>query len=409
VYKNYGFTYFEIANEPNINGITAQDYVKIAQYASDAVESAVHKVNASVDPEIMTPALSAVPEHTNPTDEQYLADTLNLHGTGIDTNTGDSYSKYISYHAYRDPTTPDPNDPSTPYQVAELERIKSVIQSNNPDNWVDDMFVTEMNSGLSRDSDDPLQNARLAHLFMQMINHGKSYNSTTSWMKGILKFKFDETNGGSVFQGSPEYTGPHLNYFTFNEVAQAAQRIKDIMQLNTTIPEDQVLVSRDPSYYYILFSNISSVDTSKITLDTSTIGITSAPAHFVTTNANQAGTRWDKQITNGSLVYYVAPETVTLVKIPRNYTAKTISSISISPSAAINVNLYGAKEFTATAHYTDGSTNNITDLVNWSSSNNNNVNMLSTGLAYGIASGTSASITCSYDGVTSNSVTFNVN
>lgn len=261
---------------------------------------------------------------------------------------GDYYSDTISFHAYRSPAVGDTQNPSLSYQQANVARIQDVIRNNNPDGQIEDLYVTKTNAGLSgHNPDDPHVNAQLAQLYLQLIHQAKTYDSSHSWLRGILKFKFDDTN--NPVNRSPEYTGVHQYYFTYNLIAQTASKIKDILNVDTTLPGDQLLVSRDPSYYYVLLSNLSSADTQKIDLDTLAIGISNAPAYFTTSNANQVGTRWDKTITNGALTFYIAPDTVTLIKIPRGYTARTISSIDISPSSTVSVGLYGAKEFTATA------------------------------------------------------------
>src|SRR6516162_5084372 len=71
----------------------------------------------------------------------------------------------------------------------------------------------------------------------------------------------------------------------------------------------------------------------------------------------------------------------------------TLQSIQISPSAA-SISLGQNQQFTATGHYSDGSSKDITDSVTWASSNTGVATISGSGLATSHATG-SATITAS--------------
>jgi len=66
--------------------------------------------------------------------------------------------------------------------------------------------------------------------------------------------------------------------------------------------------------------------------------------------------------------------------------AKTLTSIAISPATA-TIALNGTQPFTATGLYSDGSTQNLTSSVTWSSSNTTLATINSSGAASGVAQG----------------------
>jgi uncharacterized protein YjdB len=68
--------------------------------------------------------------------------------------------------------------------------------------------------------------------------------------------------------------------------------------------------------------------------------------------------------------------------------AKSLSGISVAPSAA-NLAIGVTQQFTATGNYNDGSTANVTSLATWTSSSPAVAAINSTGLATGIAAGSS--------------------
>ena len=79
-------------------------------------------------------------------------------------------------------------------------------------------------------------------------------------------------------------------------------------------------------------------------------------------------------------------------------TTKSLNSISITPpnpSIAVNA----TEQFTATGNYSDGSTANLSTSVTWTSSNQAFATMSGTGIATGLAAG-SSTITASVSGVT---------
>ncbi len=80
-------------------------------------------------------------------------------------------------------------------------------------------------------------------------------------------------------------------------------------------------------------------------------------------------------------------------------TAATLVSIAVLPSNRSVVNGF-TQQFTATGTYTDGSTKNLTNTVTWASATPSVATIDSTGLAQGLAAGTSA-ITAELGGVMS--------
>ncbi len=79
-------------------------------------------------------------------------------------------------------------------------------------------------------------------------------------------------------------------------------------------------------------------------------------------------------------------------------TAKAVTSLAISPSSA-NIPMGATQQFNAKATYKDGSSADVTSMVNWTAANGAVAAVSSSGLATADASG-STSITASLDGVT---------
>jgi trimeric autotransporter adhesin len=88
-------------------------------------------------------------------------------------------------------------------------------------------------------------------------------------------------------------------------------------------------------------------------------------------------------------------------------TSATLSSITISPTNT-SIAVGATQQYTATGHYSDGSTRNITSTVTWSSNYPNVATISTSGLATGIAGGstvitaTSGSISASTNLTVSN-------
>jgi uncharacterized protein YjdB len=84
-------------------------------------------------------------------------------------------------------------------------------------------------------------------------------------------------------------------------------------------------------------------------------------------------------------------------------TPPTLNSISVAPSST-SVNVAGTKQFSATGHYSDGTTQDLTATASWSSSNKSNATVETSGqatpgLATGVASG-SVTISASTSAIT---------
>ena len=84
-----------------------------------------------------------------------------------------------------------------------------------------------------------------------------------------------------------------------------------------------------------------------------------------------------------------------------------LSSIDIKPASSPNLGVGSTENITATGHYADGTTLNLTPEVNWSSDNTGIASIDSTGLAIGEAIGI-AKITAAIEGITSPSLSLTV-
>ena len=73
-----------------------------------------------------------------------------------------------------------------------------------------------------------------------------------------------------------------------------------------------------------------------------------------------------------------------------------LSSIDVTPSSS-TINVGGAKQFTATAVYSDTSNADLTDNAIWKSSNTSLVSIDNKGLATGLASGGPVEISATYN------------
>ena len=88
-------------------------------------------------------------------------------------------------------------------------------------------------------------------------------------------------------------------------------------------------------------------------------------------------------------------------------TVEAVTSIAVAPSSPANLAVGSAQQFTATATFTDGTTEDITSQVIWASDNTAIAQIDLTGSATGVAAGT-ANITAAIDGVTSPAVSLTV-
>ncbi len=109
-------------------------------------------------------------------------------------------------------------------------------------------------------------------------------------------------------------------------------------------------------------------------------------------------------ITDNSLNSGVASQQVQLAGV--GYAPPTLASISVVPTNT-SILVGGSQQFTATGQYSDGSTQDLSSIASWTSSNVNIASVGSSGSASGIAAG-STTISASFDSVTgSTSLTVN--
>ena len=88
-------------------------------------------------------------------------------------------------------------------------------------------------------------------------------------------------------------------------------------------------------------------------------------------------------------------------------TTATLSSIAVAPNPPARLTTGSTQQFTATGHYSDGSTNDISSQVTWASDSPGISAVSAAGLATGITAG-NADITATLSGVTSPSVSLTV-
>lgn len=85
---------------------------------------------------------------------------------------------------------------------------------------------------------------------------------------------------------------------------------------------------------------------------------------------------------------------------------KTLQSIAVAPTTA-SIAVAATEQFAATGTYSDGSTANVTTSVTWTSSSPSVATINSSGLATGVAGG-STTVTAALSGITSNGATLSV-
>ena len=96
----------------------------------------------------------------------------------------------------------------------------------------------------------------------------------------------------------------------------------------------------------------------------------------------------------------IAALTIVMASCTSATTSVTLSSIAVSPISPSALAVGSTQTFTATATYSDNSTENVSSQVTWSSDTPAVATINSSGVASGIAAGT-ANITASLSGVTS--------
>jgi uncharacterized protein YjlB len=99
----------------------------------------------------------------------------------------------------------------------------------------------------------------------------------------------------------------------------------------------------------------------------------------------------------------VTSPAITLTVVP----TPTLTSIAVTPESPENLSVGSTQQFIAIGTYSDGSTTDITSQATWSSSDTNVATISSSGLATGVAAGTT-DITASLSGVTSPAITLTV-
>lgn len=125
-----------------------------------------------------------------------------------------------------------------------------------------------------------------------------------------------------------------------------------------------------------------------------------------TSVATLSATGLAQGLSEGSTVVTAHYQGVNSAEIPLSVTPATVSAIAVSPGTASIAN-GTTQQFTATATFSDASTQDITHLVSWVSSDTAIASINTSGLAQSLAMGTTE-ITASYQGQTSPAVTLEV-
>ena len=102
-----------------------------------------------------------------------------------------------------------------------------------------------------------------------------------------------------------------------------------------------------------------------------------------------------------------AATTTTFTSASTAVTIPTLSSIAVAPNPPARLTMGSTQQFTATGHYSDGSTNDISSQVTWASDSPGISSISAAGLATGITAG-NADITATFSGITSSFVSLTV-
>jgi hypothetical protein len=132
----------------------------------------------------------------------------------------------------------------------------------------------------------------------------------------------------------------------------------------------------------------------------STAAWNSSSTNFATINSLGLATG----VAPGNSTITAASNGVTSPGITLAITAAVLQSVTVTPNPAPSVTAGLTEQFTATGHYSDGSSMNLTSTATWNSSNTNFVTINSAGLAAGVAAGNST-ITAASNGVISPGIT----
>ena len=399
--KTYGFTEYELLNEPNIknSGIplakaTPHDVLIMVQFGADGVASAAKATNAQDKVNIYAPTLGT-------SDYQgldILAEVLS--GKGTNGKQGDFYFNGISYHSYRPPEAD---------MIKQFSEVQKCAEENNPDGDFEPFVLTEYDVQLKNFKAEPaISSVRLARQIIQYIPQGQTEHS---WLKCMLKFRLiasaeasDDTTLRISKESTPEFEGENLLYFAHRVLQDATKGAKEVIAAQSDLKNDEYLVSRDENNYYLIAVNPEKDKKRELMINASATGITDSPVFARLINQKNRGTVSELKLAKGNLQYSMDPESLIYMKIPRHYQEKEIKSLEIAPAGPINTHIYGAKNLAAMAHYADGTTEDISERVAWESSDPKSVKMLATGLALAISAQGESTLSATYHNMKSNEV-----
>ncbi|MGA7693673.1 MAG: chitobiase/beta-hexosaminidase C-terminal domain-containing protein [Candidatus Sulfotelmatobacter sp.] len=204
----------------------------------------------------------------------------------------------------------------------------------------------------------------------------------------ILGIEFAPTGSGSISGGVTLTDTAGTQTIQLNGTAISLTSIA-ITPAGANIPFPGTVLLTATGYYS---------DGSTQNLTTTAVWSSSNPAAAMVASGlvtAVAGGSTNITATSAGIISNSAPITVT----------PTLTSIAITPASA-TVLYAGTVQLTATGHYNDGSTQNLTSTASWTSSNPSAATVAS-GLVTGVGSG-SANITASFSGIASNLSTITV-
>lgn len=164
--------YWEVINEPNINGIAAADYTRMLQAAYTAIKA------VDADDLVMTGGLSPVPQTTN--GMWGAAEYLNqMYAAGAK-----GYFDAVAFHPYGWPLLPDDSKSWNGWQIMEDGIRKAMIANGQADMKV---WITEIGAPTSGSS-NALTAEQQATVLQQAVTLAKSYD----WAGPVIWYSYQD-------------------------------------------------------------------------------------------------------------------------------------------------------------------------------------------------------------------------
>ena len=176
--QHFGDTvdYWEIYNEPNINGVNATNYTKMLKAAYTAIKS------VDSDDVVITGGLSPVPPNTN---GMYgAADYVKT----MYANGAKGYFDAVGFHPYTQPLTPKDNSSWNGWQIMEDGIRGAMVANGDADKQV---WITELGSPTKGDS--RMTEALQQKILTEGVELAKSYD----WAGPIMWYSYQDRGGNS--------------------------------------------------------------------------------------------------------------------------------------------------------------------------------------------------------------------